>query len=517
MQFLMGLHDSFNSERSQILMLDLLPDIERTFSMVYAVEEQRAVQTNLEANSNHMACQLTLNEEARGGLQQKKAFVDKRNAKKKGKTFAANVDVRNEETSKGQSQNVVEIVAEVLKRMQKESAPSDPLTNYAHYAQFDEDFAGNVVIPTEINKFCWIIDTGATNHYLNLSIYTDQMDQKGLFSILALTPTKLLDWKTPYEKLTGNPPQYEHLRTFGALCYATDNTPHRSKFQSRVLRCILIGYAMHKKAYKLFDLDNQAVIFSRDVQFYENMFPFSSTQPINSSLALPTVPLQLDNMMSPAPQATDLAEQINDHTSNPTSAPQLHDDGTVERYKARLVTKGFTQIASVDYTDNFSPVAKTITVHLFLALATVHGWPLHQIDVNNAFLHGHLEEDLYMIPPEGYTVAPGLVCQLNRSIYGLKQASYQWNAELTLKLIDFGFTQSAHDHCLFTKATSAGIMALLLYVDDILVAAPTVALIQSIKDYLHSLFTIKDLGDDRYFLGLEVARNSDGIYVAQTK
>ncbi|KAL0406178.1 UNVERIFIED_CONTAM: Retrovirus-related Pol polyprotein from transposon RE2 [Sesamum latifolium] len=99
----------------------------------------------------------------------------------------------------------------------------------------------------------------------------------------------------------------------------------------------------------------------------------------------------------------------------------------------------------------------------------------------------------------------------------LKQASRQWNAELTLKLVDFGFTQSAHDHCLFTKATSAGIMALLVYVDDILVTAPTVALIQSVKDYLHSFFSIKDLGDARYFLGLEVARNSDGIYVAQTK
>ncbi|KAL0342653.1 UNVERIFIED_CONTAM: Retrovirus-related Pol polyprotein from transposon TNT 1-94 [Sesamum calycinum] len=117
------------------------------------------------------------------------------------------------------------------------------------------------------------------------------------------------------------------------------------------------------------------------------------------------------------------------------------------------------------------------------------------MDVNNAFLHGYLDEDLYMNPPEGYFVFSGLVCKLEHSIYGLKQASRQWNVELTLKLKEFGFTQSANDHCLFTKATSAGLMVLLVYIDDILVTTPCLDDIQSVEDYLHSLFTIKDLGD----------------------
>ncbi|KAL0416521.1 UNVERIFIED_CONTAM: Retrovirus-related Pol polyprotein from transposon RE2 [Sesamum latifolium] len=182
---------------------------------------------------------------------------------------------------------------------------------------------------------------------------------------------------------------------------------------------------------------------------------------------------------------------------------KLRADGSVERYKGHLVAKGFTQIAGVDYNENFSPVAKTVTIRLFLAMAAAHSWPVHQMDVNNAFLHGYLDEDLYMIPPEGYSVSPGLVCKLGHSIYGLKQASR--------------LTQSANDHCLFTKGTPNGLMALLVYVDDILVTAPSLADIRSVKDYLHSLFTIKDLGDARYFLGLEIARNSDGMYVAQTK
>ncbi|KAL0283898.1 UNVERIFIED_CONTAM: putative transposon Ty5-1 protein [Sesamum angustifolium] len=143
--------------------------------------------------------------------------------------------------------------------------------------------------------------------------------------------------------------------------------------------------------------------------------------------------------------------------------------------------------------------------------------PLHQLDVNNAFLHGYLEENLYIMPPEGYSVPPDLVCKLERSIYGLKRASRQWNAELTLKLTNFDSIQSAHDHCLFMKNTSMGLMAPLVYVDDILVTAPSLDDILAMKDYLHSLFTIKDIDNAQYFLGLEIAKNSDGIYVAQTK
>ncbi|KAK4410155.1 Retrovirus-related Pol polyprotein from transposon RE1 [Sesamum angolense] len=142
---------------------------------------------------------------------------------------------------------------------------------------------------------------------------------------------------------------------------------------------------------------------------------------------------------------------------------------------------------------------------------------IQQLDINNAFLHGHLDEDLYMVPPEGYNVEPSTVCKLQRSLYGLKQASRQWNLEFTSKLEQFGFVQSLHDYCLFMKDTVHGMMFLLVYVDDIIVIGPSLPLIQEVKDYLHNLFTIKDIGHARYFLGLEIARGSAGIYVAQTK
>ncbi|KAK4390220.1 Retrovirus-related Pol polyprotein from transposon RE2 [Sesamum angolense] len=170
---------------------------------------------------------------------------------------------------------------------------------------------------------------------------------------------------------------------------------------------------------------------------------------------------------------------------------KLRPDGTIERCKARLVAKGFSQVEGIDYNDCFAPVAKTVTVRLFLAVAAGRGWPLHHLDVNNAFLHGSLDEVIYMDAPEGYKIPPGQVCRLKKSLYGLKQASRQWNQEFTNKIKAYGFIQSSHDHCLFVKGSGLQLIALLVYVDDILVTAPTEILIQEVKGYLDRLFSIK--------------------------
>ncbi|KAK4385674.1 Retrovirus-related Pol polyprotein from transposon RE1 [Sesamum angolense] len=196
---------------------------------------------------------------------------------------------------------------------------------------------------------------------------------------------------------------------------------------------------------------------------------------------------------------------------------KLKADGFVERYKARWVAKGYNQVEGIDYTESLSPMAKAITVRIFLAIIVGYAWPIQQLDINNTFSHGYLDEDLYMDPPEGYNVEPGFVCKLERSLYGLKQASRQWNLEFTHKLEQYGFAQSAKDHCLFTMHTNLGQLFLLVYVDDILITGPSLSDIEGVKSYLHSLFTIKDIGGARYFLGLEIARSTSGAYLAQTK
>ncbi|KAK4391492.1 Retrovirus-related Pol polyprotein from transposon RE1 [Sesamum angolense] len=197
---------------------------------------------------------------------------------------------------------------------------------------------------------------------------------------------------------------------------------------------------------------------------------------------------------------------------------KLHPDGSGQRYKARLVAKGYNQIEGIDYFDSFFLVAKSVAVRVFMAVAVAKGWPLWQLDVNNTFLHGHLDEEVYMVPPEGYTCAvPGQLCRLKRSLYSLKQVSRQWNIGLTTKLQDFGYVQCPHEYCLFLKITSTCFVGMLIYVDDIILIGNSEDEIASVKSYLHSLFTIKDLGFAKYFLGLELARSTHGLLVTQQK
>lgn len=457
-------------------------------------------------------------------------------------------------------------------------------------------------------------------------------------------PSIVLKWKCPVEILTNKRPDFSRLKIFGCLCFVSNLDPHKRKFDPRAKKCVFLGYVPNCKGYKVFDLQDQKVLVSRDVVFYEDKFPFQDTS-LHETHDVP-LPITIEDVFvntppdqsshngvnddspttttttsaspSQSPDTTDVSSSLpstvvpvssqprrssrqhktphwlNDYVTcaikHPTAYPyltsstfssqyktflgvfsQLHEpqyyheakdipewqdamqhelqalehnhtwtivdlppgkhsigcrwvykiklraDGTIERYKARLVAKGYNQVEGIDFSDSFSPVAKAVTVRILLALAAQHNWLLHQFDVNNAFLHGYLDEVIYMDPPPGYHVPKGRVCQLRRSLYGLKQASRQWNTELTRKLQLAGFHQSSHDHCLFTKGAGVTFIALLVYVDDLLVAGPSISEVNKVKQCLHDAFSIKDLGEARFFLGLEIARSSKGMYINQRK
>ncbi|GAA0143380.1 transmembrane signal receptor [Lithospermum erythrorhizon] len=170
-------------------------------------------------------------------------------------------------------------------------------------------------------------------------------------------------------------------------------------------------------------------------------------------------------------------------------------DGSIDKYKARLGAKGFNQIEDVDYFDSFSPVAKTVTVRIILAYVAANRWALHQLDINNAYLHGYLDEDIYMQIPEGYTGGQKpQVCKLKRSLNGLKQAGRQWNTKFTNTIVGYRFVQSYHDHCLFTLTKGMCFLILVVYVDDILLTGNMEDEMIKVKVFLHEKFTIKDLG-----------------------
>ncbi|MCO5613252.1 hypothetical protein L7F22_067528 [Adiantum nelumboides] len=145
-------------------------------------------------------------------------------------------------------------------------------------------------------------------------------------------------------------------------------------------------------------------------------------------------------------------------------------DGSVERYKASIVAKGYAQTKGLDYDEAFSSVAKMTTVRLVIAMASMFDWKLRQMDVNNAFLNGDLEEEVYMIQPEGYEHLefPYYVCRLKKALYGLKQAPRAWCEKITRFLKNIGFKQSTADHSLFLNHVDGEILVIVLYVDDLI-------------------------------------------------
>ena len=174
-------------------------------------------------------------------------------------------------------------------------------------------------------------------------------------------------------------------------------------------------------------------------------------------------------------------------------------------YKARLVAKGFRQIKGVDYDDTFSPVAMLKSVRILLAIAAHYDYEIWQMDVKTAFLNGDIEEELYMMQPQGFVDPKDAdnVCKLQRSIYGLKQASRSWNLRFDKVIKEFGFVQTFGESCVYKKVSGSSVSFLVLYVDDILLIGNDVELLKSVKGYLNSKFSMKDLGEASYILGIK--------------
>jgi hypothetical protein len=192
-------------------------------------------------------------------------------------------------------------------------------------------------------------------------------------------------------------------------------------------------------------------------------------------------------------------------------------DGSLARHKARWVVRGFTQQPGVDFDETFSPVVKPATIRVVLSLAISQQWPVHQLDVKNAFLHGDLTEEVYSQQPSGFLNPnfPTHVCRLHKSLYGLKQAPRAWFQRFASHARTIGFVDSKSDASLFTYHHTHGTAYLLLYVDDIILTASSTPLLRHIIATLASAFAMKDLGPLHHFLGISVTRTPTTLHLSQ--
>lgn len=188
---------------------------------------------------------------------------------------------------------------------------------------------------------------------------------------------------------------------------------------------------------------------------------------------------------------------------------KMNPDDSLERFKARLVVKGFSQQYGVNYTETFSPVVRYSSVRSILATAAKNKMVLKQFDIKTAFLYGDLDETVYMKQPDGFSDGTNKVCKLLKSLYGLKQASRCWNQKFTHFIKEFDFVQSENDPCVFIRKVNGETVILAIYVDDGLLAATNESCFRPVIDYLRKHFEVKEF-EAKCYLGLMIEQRIDG-------
>lgn len=193
--------------------------------------------------------------------------------------------------------------------------------------------------------------------------------------------------------------------------------------------------------------------------------------------------------------------------------------GEVDKYKARLVVKGYAQKEGVDYNEVFAPVARWDTIRMILAVAAQKNWSVYQLDVKSAFLYGELTEEVFVEQPQGY-VKKGeehKVYKLLKALYGLKQAPRAWYRKIEAYFVREGFRRCEYEYTLFVKEEGNKILIVSLYVDDLIFTGNDETMLKHFKSSMKREFEMTDLGKMKYFLGVEVIQDSEGIFISQRK
>ncbi|RVW60313.1 Retrovirus-related Pol polyprotein from transposon RE2 [Vitis vinifera] len=283
--------------------------------------------------------------------------------------------------------------------------------------------------------------------------------------------TLLLHSHIPHSLLFPDQPLYFlPPRVFGCTCFVHILTPGQDKLSAKAMKCLFLGYSRLQKGYRCYSLETHRYFISTDVTFFEDS-PFFST----TSESLPV------SEVCPFPLSPHLMLCPLDHFSFTCPALPSPNDLpiAVRKVGSRWV-----------YAVKVGPDGQIASVRLLLSMAAMCSWPLYQLDIKNAFLHGDLAEEVYMEQPPGFVAQEesGLVCRLRRSLYGLKQSPRAWFSRFSSVVQEFGMLRSSDQDG-----------------------------IQKLKQHLFTHFQTKDLGKLKYFLGIEIAQSSSGVVLSQRK
>ncbi|CAJ2667746.1 unnamed protein product [Trifolium pratense] len=391
-------------------------------------------------------------------------------------------------------------------------------------------------------------------------------------------PTKVLKDKTPFEAWYGYKPSLTFLKVFGCVCFAHVPQVKRDKLDKKAIPGIFVGYSSVSKAYKVYHPQSGKMTVSRDVHFNEDQqwdwknpkktigsfndieddYLEKQTTELCENELEDDPPIRGTRLLSDIYQRCNVAvcepacceealkdpkwknameEEMSMIQKNKTwelvDKPEdrniigvkwvfrtkLNADCSINKYKARLVVKGYAQIFGVDYSETFAPVSRLDTIRLVLAIAAQKGWKVFQLDVKSAFLNGDLQEEIYVEQPEGFAVQGGedKVYLLKKALYGLKQAPRAWYSKINDHLLSIGFEKSLSESTLYVKHKGKNSLIISLYVDDLLVTGDDTRLVEEFKQEMMQAFEMTDLGLMTFFLGIEIKQNENDVFIYQKK
>ncbi|RDX75453.1 hypothetical protein CR513_44651, partial [Mucuna pruriens] len=358
---------------------------------------------------------------------------------------------------------------------------------------------------------------------------------------------------TPEEAWSEMKSSISYFRIFGYIDFVHVLNQKRSKLDDKSTKYMLLSVSEESKAYKLYDHINEKIHITRDVKFQEDAtwdwgeaktsktFDANELNPMEESCQIAEEVIQTSLKDAAAITSTIVSNSTSNFPDLSLSGAKVPTEGKARKPPTwmkdyvtsddltyedvinfamfsgadLIVAKGYTQEEGIDYRKIFSLVARLETIRFVVALVATKRWSIYQLDIKSAFLHGKINEDVYLEKPPGYIFqeCEHQVYKLKTALYGLKRAPRALYSKLESHFVANNFLKCPHEHTLFVKKEGGEILIVCVYVDDLIYIGNHESMSQEFKTMMMNEFAMTDLGKMRYFLGIEVLQGCNGIFI----